>query len=192
MSRTRNFLRCAPPDSALFAALSERLPDFDGRSVRVSFLPVLRARRGHLHSGPGEPGQPVHAASFIRVRKIVLDSALRSSRGELLRVALHELFHFAWVRLGNPARRSFELLLEGELAARARGELGWSAEFRKRRVRKEDQRAWRDYLCESFCDSAAWFFGGLRQHDEFTLARRFRNRRAEWFVETFGRRPIPI
>ena len=30
---------------------------------------------------------------------------------------------------------------------------------------------WRRYACESFCDTAAWHFAGLRQHDEFTLAK---------------------
>jgi hypothetical protein len=41
--------------------------------------------------------------------------------------------------------------------------------------------AWRRYACESFCDSAAWLFAGLRDHDEFTLALRFRRQRARWF-----------
>ena len=41
-------------------------------------------------------------------------------------------FTFAWVRLGNPARRSYESLVREEWKHRARGELGWSAESRKR------------------------------------------------------------
>lgn len=185
-------MRATLPDKPLLAAVAERIPDLQGRSLRVGFLPSLHAQRGRLHSGAGQPGEPVHAASFIRRRSIVLDSSLRSSRTELTRVLLHELFHFAWARLGNPARRSFELLLEAELSVRARGELGWSAEVRKRRFLSGDRRLWRDYLCESFCDSAAWFYGGFRRHEEFTLARRYRNRRAQWFVLNLGGRPIPI
>lgn len=163
-----------------------------GRVIRIGFLPALHAEKGRLHSGAGKPGEPVHAASFIRRRAIVLDSSLRNSRSELTRVLLHELFHFAWTRLGNPARRSFELLIEAEMAARARGELGWSAEIRKRRVRDGDRGAWRDYLCESFCDSAAWFYGVFKRHEEFTLARRYRNRRAQWFAMSLSGGPIPI
>jgi hypothetical protein len=63
---------------------------------------------------------------------------------------------------------------------------------RKRGLDRGNERAWRDYLCESFCDSAAWFFADLRRHDEVTLARRHRERRAEWFRDWFGERPIPI
>ncbi len=185
-------MRATLRDRPLIAALARSLPEVTGRPVKIAFLPSLHACRGRLHSGTGEPGQPVHAASFIRQRRIVLDSVLRSSRGELTRVLLHELFHFVWARLGNPARRSFEELLEAEMAVRALGELGWSAEVRKRALEPGDERAWRDYLCESFCDSAAWFFAGLRRHDEVTLARRHRTRRAEWFTDWFGARPIPI
>ncbi len=185
-------MRATRRDRPFFAPVARTLPDFDGRAIEVAFLPALRARRGRLHSGASEPGQPVHAASFIRERKIVLDSSLRSSRGELTRVLLHELFHFAWARLGNPARRSFERVLEAELAVHARGELGWSAETRKRICQSGGRRAWRDYLCESFCDSAAWFFGGLRRHEEVTLAKRHRERRAAWFAGRFAGPSIPI
>ncbi len=55
---------------------------------------------------------------------------------ELARILVHELFHFAWVRLGNPARRSYEALVREEWKRRARGELGWSAESRKRALSK--------------------------------------------------------
>ena len=46
---------------------------------------------------------------------------------------------------------------------------------------------WRDYLCESFCDTAAWIYSGVRRHPEYTLAARHRNRRAEWFRAAFQR-----
>ncbi|HVT94571.1 MAG TPA: hypothetical protein VHD76_17115 [Bryobacteraceae bacterium] len=198
MSSTTSILRAGPRDRASIAAVLDRLPELEGRPIHVSYLPFLHARRGRLSSGEHQPGQPVHAASFIRARRIVLDHALRSTHGELVRVILHELFHFAWVRLGNPVRASYEGMLRHEIAARARGELGWSAESRKRNDRRwkgntpAARRAWRDYLCESFCDTGAWLYGGMRRHDEFTLARRHRDRRAEWFALQFGNRPIPL
>ena len=84
-----------------------------------------------------------------------------------------------------------------EWKRRARGELGWSAESRKRLLSKSTVRTggsppWRDYLCESFCDTAAWMYSGVRRHPEYTLAARHRNRRAEWFRAAFERRAIPI
>ena len=80
-----------------------------------------------------------------------------------------------------------------EWKQRARGELGWSAESRKRvlferwRCAQPAPPAWRDYLCESFCDTAAWIYSGVRRHPEYTLAARHRNRRAEWFRAVFRR-----
>lgn len=118
---------------------------------------------------------------------MVLDSELRADAGELSRIALHELFHFVWIRLGNPARRSWEDLVRRQLRQGARGELGWSAEQRLRGLRTQDverrSRRWREYVCESFCDSAAWAFGVLRTHAEFTLAAAFRTERRRWFAE---------
>jgi hypothetical protein len=138
----------------------------------------------------------VHAGSFIRKREIVLDQELKRQPQELARILVHELFHFAWVRLGNPARRSYETLVRQEWKQRARGELGWSAESRKRALSRDARRAgdlprWRDYLCESFCDTAAWIYSGVRRHPEYTLAARHRNRRAEWFRAVFDG-AIPI
>ena len=191
-------MRPARRDKAAITAILERLPDFEGRPIEVSFLPFLHARRGKLNSGEDQPGQPVHAASFLRLRRVVLDHALRAAREELTRVVLHELFHFAWVRLGNPGRASYAALLRREIAAHAKGELGWSAESRKRggpaagKTTPASARVWREYVCESFCDTGAWLYGGMRRHDEFTLARRYRDRRAEWFTLHFGTRPIPI
>lgn len=187
-------MRASPRDKESIRAVLERLPEFEGRPIRISFLPSLHACRGKLHSGATQAGMPVHAASFIRDRGIVLDHSLRNSRAELGRVLLHELFHFVWVRLGNPARSSYGRLLRRELALRARGELGWSAESRKRdhRVGPASPRHWRDYVCESFCDTAAWLYGNTRRHDEFTLARRHRDRRAEWFTTQFRERAIPL
>jgi len=114
----------------------------------------------------------------------VLGAALRRHPAERRRIFVHELFHFVWARLGNPARRDWEALLEREWEANVRGELGWSAELRKQKLTSGDRqnrtRRWREYACESFCDSAAWCWSGLADHDEFTLARRARPPRRRW------------
>ena len=160
----------------------------EGRSVSLRFLPGLTADRRRLYSNRPH-GEPVHAGSFIRKRRIVLDRELERQPKELARILVHELFHFAWVRLGNPARRSYEALVREEWERRARGELGWSSESRKRALLKQSLRAsgpWREYVCESFCDTAAWIYSGVRRHAEYTLAARHRNRRAEWFRGAFG------
>jgi hypothetical protein len=159
----------------------------------LRFVPALTADRRSLYSNRPH-GQPVYAGSFIRKREIVLDRELERNPRELARILVHELFHFAWVRLGNPARRSFEALVRAEWKQRARGELGWSAESRKRALlhRAGQRRDWREYLCESFCDTAAWIYSGVRKHPEYTLARRHRDRRAEWFRAELGGRRIPI
>jgi hypothetical protein len=145
----------------------------------------LRAWRGKLHHGEG-PGDEVHAALFPRRRELVLDAALRRDPDELARIVVHEYFHLAWIRLGNPSRRSWEALLGAEMAAGARGELGWSAEWRKDKLAPRDpagrSRRWREYACESFCDTAAWLYAGVAGHEEFTLRPRFRKPRQAWFV----------
>jgi len=154
-------------------------------------LPALTADRRRLYSNRPH-GQPVYAGSFIRKREIVLDQDLKRHPRELARILVHELFHFAWVRLGNPLRRSYETLVREEWKRRARGELGWSAESRKRVLSQGNLPEWRDYLCESFCDTAAWIYSGVRRHPEYTLAARHRNRRAEWFRAAFHRGTISI
>jgi hypothetical protein len=169
---------------------------FQGRGVHLDFLPALTADSRSLYSNRPH-GRPVFAGSFIRKRKIVLDQELDRQPRELARILVHELFHFAWVRLGNPARRSYEALVRREWKQRARGELGWSAESRKRALGDHALPAsrvpaWRDYLCESFCDTGAWLYSGVRRHPEYTLAARHRDRRAEWFRQEFQGRVIPI
>ena len=176
--------------------IRKRLPPLEGRAIRISFRPALTAGNGRLYS-QRSCGQPVYAGSFIRKREIILDRELRQGSRELARILTHELFHFAWVRLGNRARRSYENLLRRELKDHARGELGWSAESRKSTLAHIPQPAthnlrWRDYICESFCDTAAWLYSGLRRHQEFTLGARYKARRAKWFLATFGNGAISI
>jgi hypothetical protein len=148
----------------------------DGRPVRLEIRRELADRRG-----------PVHAGAFIRERRIVFDADLATDPHEFARIFVHEIFHFAWLRLGNSRRWSYEGLLREEMSGRARGELGWSAEWRKRALASRDPshrtRRWREYVCESFCDTAAWMFSGVAAHSEYTLAGRFRKRRRQWFQE---------
>lgn len=174
------------------------LPPLSGRPIRVE---LRRSLGPHL------------AATSIPRRLILIDSQTLREPGDFERILVHEIFHFAWRRLSNQTRWSWEDVLRSELHAHAAGELGWSAEWRKNKLKIKltrmdrtraalDSRpksgvartpalgrtpalvpttAWRRYACESFCDSAAWLFSGLRDHDEFTLAPRFRRLRARWF-----------
>jgi len=154
-----------------------RLPNITGRPVRLEIRHSLRDGRGSVHAG-----------AFLRERRIAFEAGLAADRAEFARIFVHEVFHFVWIRLGNARRWSFEDVLREELLARARGDLGWSAEWRKRSLRPDDvecrTRRWREYVCESFCDTAAWLFSGVRAHGEYTLARRFRERRRRWFAQS--------
>ena len=130
-------------------------------------------------------------------REMILDKGLQAKPRELRRILIHEVFHFAWMRLGQPARESYTQMVAEEFARGARGELGWSAQYRKDALRQGKavdftSTRWRDYVCESFCDTAAWFFSGLRGHAEFTLSIRYRQARARWFREYFGARKLSI
>ena len=153
-----------------------RLPRLDGKPIR------LEVRR-RIADGRG----PVHAGAFLRERRIAFDAELAADPKEFARIFVHEVFHFAWLRLGNPRRWSWEALLREEMRGRARGELGWSAEWRKRALDARDPsrrtRRWREYVCESFCDTAAWVLAGVAAHREYTLARRFCERRRQWFEQ---------
>jgi hypothetical protein len=151
--------------------------------IQVEFRADLKVRGGKLVSA-GSAGVEVHAATYLYEGRIILDSALLSKPRELRRIFAHELFHFVWWRLGNPRRMAWEEVLKNEFSRHARGELGWSAEIRKDRLRPADlkrrTRAWREYCCESFCDSGASHLYGTPRHDEFTLARTFRKIRHQW------------
>jgi hypothetical protein len=190
------------------------LPPLSGRPIRVELRPSLGP---HL------------AATSIPRRLILLDAELLRTSDDFDRILVHEIFHFAWLRLSNQSRRGWEAVLQSELNPRAAGdlargepgrgepgrgelgdgglgwgepgrgklgkgelgggELGWSAEWRKQKLTRADRTrrspAWRRYACESFCDSAAWLYAGLRHHDEFTLAPLYRRRRRVWFQRQF-------
>lgn len=177
-----------PAAAARLEAVLSLLP-LRGAPIEVSFAPGLHAHRGKLRAGEGK-GTPVHAATFLRQRRMVLESELLTSPAELARIVVHELFHFAWMRLGNPRRRSWEALLKNERRRRAQGELGWSAEWRLRALALRP-RLWREYISESFCDTAAFLFARIEEHEEFTLALAFRHRRATWFESELPR-PLTI
>ncbi|MCU1338716.1 MAG: hypothetical protein JWO19_4297 [Bryobacterales bacterium] len=158
------------------------LPPLSGRPIRVE---LRRSLGPHL------------AATHIPRRRILLDAELLVQPGEFERILVHEIFHFAWVRLSNQTRRSWESVLSAELAARARGELGWSSEWRKDKLTRADVRrrspAWRRYVCESFCDTSAWLCAGLRRHGEYTLSAAPRRTRRSWFAEhLLDSPPIPV
>lgn len=176
----------AGPHARELASLCPPLPLSLSAPIRVRFAPSLTAYRGRLLSGMSQ-GVPVHAASYPKRNELVLDAALRENRGELQRVLLHELAHFLWYRLSNPVRWSYEALLGRE---RGRGEAGWSAErFRARcqpSHRASRARLWREYICESFCDTAAWWFSGEAAHPECTLTESQKKARRHWFAGRFA------
>jgi hypothetical protein len=166
-------------------------PVLSGRPITVGFRRALQIRRGKLVASGGTE---VHAACFLRQREIILESALRRHPRELRRIVVHELFHFAWLRLNNTSRRSYEDLISAQMAMR--GELGWSAEMRKHSLTARDwqlrTRPWREYVCESFCDTGAWLFAGVGGHGEYTLARDARLTRRTWFRGQGLFRRIPV
>lgn len=166
----------------------QRLPLIDGPAITVEFRPKLTAYRGRLLSGKLETGTPVHAAAFIRQRRIVLESELLARPGKLKLILTHEIFHFVWARLGNARRSEFSAILRNEAKLGARGELGESSARKKAELRAHDRehntRRWRDYVCESFCDTAAWHYANSHS-SEFRLAARWRARRERWMQGTF-------
>ena len=161
--------------------VSRRWPSLTGRPIRI-----------HQHVGLRDRHGPVHGGAFLRERRIAFDCHAR----EFARIFTHEVFHFVWLRLGNARRRSYETLVRREIADGARGELGWASEYRKRSLRddaaRRRTRQWREYCCESFCDSAAWLYSGVRRHEEYTLAPRHCARRRLWFTELTRARHLSI
>jgi hypothetical protein len=158
------------------------LPPLSGRPIRVE---VRRSLGPHL------------AATHIPRRRILLDAGLLAQPGEFERILVHEIFHFAWVRLSNHTRRSWEGVLAAEFAADVPGELGWSSEWRKNKLTHPEIRgrmpAWRRYVCESFCDTSAWLCARVPRHGEYTLSAAPRRIRRKWFLDRLlGHPPVPV
>jgi hypothetical protein len=152
------------------------IPRAAGRPVRIEFHRTVR----------DAAGDAAHAATFLRLRRMVIEEALMADADDFARIFVHELFHFVWLRLGNTKRRSYERVIAKELQRGFRGELGWSAEWRKNKLDRRDwktrTRRWREYCCESFCDTAAWRYAGVKKHREFTLDSGARAVRGQWFA----------
>lgn len=175
------------------AVVSGLLPILEGRPIEVRMVGAIAG-----HPGGGE----AWAASSIPGRRILLHDSLAEDPDEFCRILIHELFHFVWVRLGNPKRFAWEHVLVSELdRKRPRGELGYSAEWRKQSLDPEDRRKrtrdWRSYAAESFCDTAAWIYAEVADgHPEVTLGARDRNRRRRWFEQQISPgadgRPVAI
>jgi hypothetical protein len=168
------------------------LPVRFGSPIFISFRPALTAWRGRLLSG-SQSGREVYAASFIRERRIVLHTDLKGDQDRLRFFLAHELFHFVWASAGNPTRSSYNALLKAEFQARARGEMGESSGVAKLKLLQNRNKTsallwrgllWREYVCESFCDTGAVLFAGKYPVGDCTLASRWRRIREQWFDTT--------
>jgi hypothetical protein len=166
------------------------LPIEPAAAVQVAFLPRLTDYRGKLLSGDHR-GTPIYAAAFVRERRIVLETDLVKTPDALRFIFVHELFHLAWLRLGNGRREAFRKLLVNEIAANVRGELGESSTVKKGQwmacpefsVRAPN---WRDYTCESFCDSAASFYAAGRVPSGYKIGKAWTAIRRDWFDRNLG------
>lgn len=181
-------------------SFTDRLPP-----LKLAVADELRLARGRvlindlpeLPPGSSRPSHdPLHAASFIPQRYVVLHRRLFRRRVELGRILYHELCHFVWPRLGNPLRKSYEAVVRAEIGKGTRGELGYSSEWRKEKLLQESRsgerplsrpaRLWREYVCESFCDTASYVLLGSERrsgHSEYTLNRTAKERRRRWMAQ---------
>lgn len=159
------------------------------RYGRKILLDAEAAHRGTLPPQLRNGDRSTQAVSYVRERVIVLRQRLFRQRWLGQRLFYHELCHFLWPRLGVRARKRFVQHLRR--ARGLRGELGYSAQYRKSRLPRPGQpgqAAWREYACESFCDTGAYALAraaGSRPAlcgVEFTLgARRRPARLAAWW-----------
>jgi hypothetical protein len=172
-----------------------RLPELKGRRISVTYRPMLTSWKGELLSR-SHKGDAVYAGSFLRKRRIVLEEQMLKTPRVLERIFVHEVFHFVWSKLNRDLRESYENLIEAELRKSADGELGWSAESLKMKLTRADRaarnRRWKDYVCESFCDTAGWLFGTTGRYSEMTLDRASRQERRRWMREHIANRPLSI
>ena len=166
----------------LISSTAKRLPLVEGGPISITIEPHLTAHRGQLLSGQPR-GTAVYAATFIRRRHIVLETSLLRRPTLFRRILQHEVFHFVWVRLNNLLRDEFAVLLETECQFRVRGELGESASVQKC---DPTHSKWRNYVCESFCDTAAAFYAGTPPRLPYQLASRWRTRRQNWIDSLFS------
>jgi hypothetical protein len=144
---------------------------------------MLTAYKGKLLSR-SQKGNSVYAGCLLRKRKITLDDSLLRTPGVWERIFAHEVAHFIWSRMHPELRQSYEQMIREELRKGAPGELGWSSESIKLRLIRADllkcSSRWRNYLCESFCDTTGWMFSRARRYAELTLPAAFRERRRDW------------
>ena len=169
----------------LLRRLKSALPKLDGltgQAIQLEVLPILTAFRGRLLSESSQ-GRAVYAASFIRERRIVLETSLLDRPGLFSAILVHELFHFVWSRLGNTRRISFTQLLLEEQAGGARGGLGESSHVARSPTLPAKASAWKNYVCECYCDTAAFLRTGIIVGTEQPLAKRWLLRRQRWFAE---------
>jgi hypothetical protein len=172
------------------SGLMDRLPRLKLAGAERLRLAQARVVINEIPQGlAARPEDHLHAASYIPQRYVVLNRQLFRQRVELGRILYHELCHFVWPRLGNPLRKSYEEMLRAEFRAGVRGELGYSSEWRKKKLRSEGggvprkTKLWREYVCESFCDTGAHALLGSERragHSEYTLSRAARERRGRW------------
>jgi len=173
-----------------------KLPQLRGKQIYVSYRPGLTAWRGQLLSRK-QKGDAVYAGSFLRKRRIVLEQQMVKTPRVLERIFVHEVFHFVWSRLSAKLRESYSDMVRAEIAAGVQGELGWSAESMKLKLSAEDigieNRRWKDYICESFCDTAGWMYGSASRYAEMTLEdKEIREARRQWMREHIHGRALAI
>jgi hypothetical protein len=192
-SRLRRYEVQGQPLPFWLTRFSIGLPEILGSPICLEVLPELRAYRGELLSGAkATRGNAVHAASFLRERRIVVEDALLNNASSLRYILVHELFHFVWWRLGNPARREFETLIRNEVRDGIKGELGESSGVAKSKLQagdcEESRPRWKNYVCESFCDTAAWFYGDRTITTLVSLPRKQISKRELWLDAQTGLR----
>ena len=172
------FLFQDPADRGYRAAYAS----LTGAPVRVDLVRGLRDRRGPVHAGSFPPRTPHRAR--LHARRVSAD--LRPRGGALHLAAPGQPGALALRRRG--ARRNRRAAPAGNWGgARSGGRTRCARTTSAARTRR-----WREYCCESFCDTAAWLYSGLERHEEFTLARTLAQRGAAWFAESLDNRTLSI
>lgn len=133
-----------------------------------------------MEFGPG-PGEEVFAASFLARREIVFASELLDHAPALVEIFAHEIYHFAWRRLGNVERAAWAQLLQGETKPKHAG-LSSRLRYEEFIERRADRR-WKNYVCEAFCDTA----GAMTQPKS-----KISSQRKQWFKRLLKRRKLAV